>query len=626
MKRINKLTVNNFKFFVGEESLDFDARHILIYGENGSGKSSLYWALYTFLQSSLKVEEEIQKYFDKTDSQNLINRFIDDNEKENISISLELKDDNGILETFEISKNLINTNLETNTGIKRANATSDFINYKLLSRFYDFRNSKDIDIWELFEKEILEYITIEEKNLKDTWDSLKGGLVKIKNKYPVISSQTYKDFELKLKQFNDNINEFIANIIQNTNLILNGNFKENLSISLYYENATYNNFIEGSSTKRDHLVKKPQIILKAKFNDKDIDRPHTFLNEAKLTAIALSIRFSILKTRLIDENILKILVLDDLLISLDMSHRLEVINIILNDEDLKEYQKIILTHDRGFFEMAKDKFEHLQKNKWNFFEMYVDDSGDFEKPFINNESLSYLEKAEGYFKSHDYSVSGNYLRKASEEVIKSKLLETFKPKEKDGLDRTIQKYEEMCKEFKIPISKNLQCLKELTKRVFNPSSHDDIVSPLYKKEINDAINLVKKLQELPQIEILETSIKKGSLLRFNYDEKYEIVYIFLADVKLYTYKGDILNRDSILLSKSMHKLWVNGEWEETWKINDKFFSLEKIFTRIKFFINKSFKYTLDIDNFISNLTLDEEVLNDNIKKLFQRQCQDNNNE
>jgi len=36
----------------------------LVYGNNGSGKSSLFWALYTFLQSSIKPnDDEVKKYF-----------------------------------------------------------------------------------------------------------------------------------------------------------------------------------------------------------------------------------------------------------------------------------------------------------------------------------------------------------------------------------------------------------------------------------------------------------------------------------------------------------------------------------------------------------------------------------
>ena len=64
MQKISKITLNNFKFFYGKVSIDFNRKNILIYGENGSGKSSIYWSLYTFLQSVFKDNAEIRKYFE----------------------------------------------------------------------------------------------------------------------------------------------------------------------------------------------------------------------------------------------------------------------------------------------------------------------------------------------------------------------------------------------------------------------------------------------------------------------------------------------------------------------------------------------------------------------------------
>ena len=54
MQRIKRILLNNFKFFSGESVIDFDGKNMLLYGDNGSGKSSIYWALYTFLQSVFK--------------------------------------------------------------------------------------------------------------------------------------------------------------------------------------------------------------------------------------------------------------------------------------------------------------------------------------------------------------------------------------------------------------------------------------------------------------------------------------------------------------------------------------------------------------------------------------------
>ena len=57
-------------------------------------------------------------------------------------------------------------------------------------------------------------------------------------------------------------------------------------------------------------------------------KPQTYFNEAKLTAIALSIRFALLDTTMASNG--RFLALDDMLISLDMSNRMKVVNYLLD--------------------------------------------------------------------------------------------------------------------------------------------------------------------------------------------------------------------------------------------------------------------------------------------------------
>ena len=67
-KTIEKITFKNFKAFREEQTIDFKNKNVLIYGNNGAGKSSIFWAIYTFLQSSIKTQPEIEKYFRFFDS------------------------------------------------------------------------------------------------------------------------------------------------------------------------------------------------------------------------------------------------------------------------------------------------------------------------------------------------------------------------------------------------------------------------------------------------------------------------------------------------------------------------------------------------------------------------------
>lgn len=53
MSKISQILLSNFKFFNKEEVIDINNNHLLLYGENGSGKSSLFWGIYTLLEASL---------------------------------------------------------------------------------------------------------------------------------------------------------------------------------------------------------------------------------------------------------------------------------------------------------------------------------------------------------------------------------------------------------------------------------------------------------------------------------------------------------------------------------------------------------------------------------------------
>lgn len=55
--RLHLIEIRNFKVF-RECPLNLETRHLLVYSPNGSGESSLYWALYTLLQSMLKEQAQ----------------------------------------------------------------------------------------------------------------------------------------------------------------------------------------------------------------------------------------------------------------------------------------------------------------------------------------------------------------------------------------------------------------------------------------------------------------------------------------------------------------------------------------------------------------------------------------
>ena len=54
--RIDEIKIANFKAFAKEQIITIGRKNLLLYGDNGSGKSSIFWSLYTLYQSCYKKD------------------------------------------------------------------------------------------------------------------------------------------------------------------------------------------------------------------------------------------------------------------------------------------------------------------------------------------------------------------------------------------------------------------------------------------------------------------------------------------------------------------------------------------------------------------------------------------
>lgn len=519
MQRIKSITLENFKFFYGDRNshpqntLEINKNNVLFFGENGSGKSSIYWALYTFLQSCLKTNNTINKYFQANHPENLRNRFCEDND--NSSVEIYFEDDNEVPEIRKISFNASNTSV--GSFVKRTLDSSDFINYKYLSKIYDFRNSEHIDLFPLFEKEVLMFIDFEEEYYdlsntlsgktyaSDWWEFINEAPKKLpKNS----GKNTIKEGSDEYRRFKNNtiprfielLKKFLLEITESANSYLENEFQENYIISFNVESIKCEFNKNLSKRTKDGKIHKPRIPLELRYNHsklpepkKLLHKPHTFLNEARLTAIALAIRLAMLDSRPTFPDTSNILVLDDLLLSLDMSHRNIVLDIIL--KKTTDFQLIILTHDKLFFELAKHKIKSLKQNNWEYFEMYSNIENDIPLPFITK-SLSYIEKAEKYLVLKEYEVAGNFLRKEAESFCKDflPLRLQFKPdytiQDLNGLIQQSINYMKNCG-INIPLFEELD---KHRKFVLNSTSHDSYDVPKFNSEVIECLSTLKQLK------------------------------------------------------------------------------------------------------------------------------------
>ena len=374
MRKIHQIKIKNFKAFQQEQTFDLKGKNILAYGNNGSGKSSLFWALYTLTQSSTKQDEEIQKYFkifiesDKSTHQSLRNVFI--NEDENSFIDLTTIDEHGEKELYTISHDTITSNKDSDTIIQELNQASDFINYKLLHNFYAATHRQEVNLWPVFERDIFPFLMDDTNRVmldkikartSDVERTATGRPVRgrkaeaVKQRIAALNSE----IEILLSQIQTNANDFIKkHFFDDKDVIrLSLQFAKRFNFEKV-RNRLWQPEKEAERHNCLHIKLFVEVFQEVSADWKPIHKIQSFLNEAQLTRIAIGIRIGALRTR-VQTTDFKILVLDDMLISLDMSNRMPIVKMILNqdnDPDLHffdQFQKIILTHDKGFYELIK---------------------------------------------------------------------------------------------------------------------------------------------------------------------------------------------------------------------------------------------------------------------------------
>lgn len=560
MYKIKNIRLNNFKFFFGEQNLKLDKKHTLIYGENGSGKSSIYWALHCFLHSTLKPNvESVQKYFlpISQSEESIKNRYAQDADKSGVSITLEHLDYERYANiNTEISNNVVNT--QTNHEIKLMALSSELINYKVVYNMYLATNKSTIKLFSYFEKNLLEFIDFDQelntiygakisRNSLDWWRYIKKGM----QPYTTMQDPNYGTFQGHVALFNQKLSDYLQLVTRETNRSLQEDFKEDFTIKFKYTKAVYNGFKYGEDGQphgRTKATKAPEIELIVELpnvggiSSTEVKRPHSYLNEARLSAIAIAIRLAILKERYI-EQAPKVMVLDDLLLSLDLGNRSALLKIILKNY-ASRFQLIILTHDRVFFDSV---LKHLpkdeQKSNWRILEMYETESGDKKVPKVVTYQSS-LSKAYAYFKGEnypiDYNACGNNQRQALEEIFKEQF-KAYSLKNDNELVNTeglmIGECIPRAKEMYTKIGFDTDLLNELDihrEQSLNPSSHHNPQSNFYKSELKRTFEIINLLQEHK----IHPLIPKDYIITFS---------VNCDDGSIYNYEVQIL--DDILVYK-----------------------------------------------------------------------------
>lgn len=612
--KINKITIENFKFFLKPFELKPEGKHVLMYGENGSGKSSIYWAAYTLFQSCLKQPEDARKYFDKSHPDSLCNLY--DTENKRSGIEIEFKDENDVKRSYTDGSWVINTRAD---GFMRLSTfASDFMNYKFLSAIFDFKNSMEVDLFKIFEDEIFPFLSLNgqvfdietgeptgKSGVEDWWRYIKQcyetqGMLNRRSEGGVfVHDERYSTYQNLIKDFNDKLQVLLADIADDANRKLE---KTNMPvrISLHLERAAFDKKVKGTLRSYDMKFYTPKIILTAQLldslrkpiADKDICHPRSFFNEAKLTRMALAIRLSIFDRKYQGSDCAKVIFVDDLLISLDMSNRLLVVQQLLDYVD--RYQLFIFTHDKSFYELICDSIsQRNMASNWCYYEMYAIDEevseGRIPEAIINVKE-NYLQQAKSFFTNYDYHASANSLRKECEKQLQRLFpRQMVLAKKEDGtvsmmnLNGLIQNLNDFYNRFDlIPVPTPF--IDQYRKRILNPASHNDNKARVFRSELKMALEEIAEFEKIKKltivgedeiekqefvlevdhegrhIEVVFTPVEKWCKLKYKGNEYYEGIDIKILDIKGFHGKTDGLNIRKLWKSICKYSAYEEGNY------------------------------------------------------------------
>ncbi|MCQ2114392.1 MAG: AAA family ATPase [Bacteroidaceae bacterium] len=576
MKKITKIKIDNYKAYVKEQTIELkNGRNLLLYGENGSGKSSLYHALHHFLRSSV----EPSKQFD-------LNLY-SGQPSGRIEVTFQEYDD----ATGALIPATQNTYIATENAANNTNAVqflnlgyrvSGFLDYAKLLKVYLNKGNRP-NLFALIMELLREYIPINQGlicPITEIYDKVNReiGLNYHRSDY------SYQDLKTKsnslIVAFPDIINDLNGELTRMLSTYF-GNF--NLRIQLVGANMFLN---------EDGYIRDAKIVGKVYLDVQHYGQPmvnyNQTLNEARLSAIAICLYLATLKLRTSNVDT-KILYLDDVFVGLDSSNRRPVIQMLLNE--FRDYQILVSTYDKSWYLLAREIIN--DDIHWSYQELYEGQTtvaGKIVSKPILVDGLSDIDMARKHLydaERPDYPAAANYMRKAYEEMLSSKLFrpalldKELEPIASFRIGPMLKRYlsfldsisgDRYVEDIKLQI---LQLQSHL-KPMLHPLSHYAPDNPIYKNELMEAERLYDTLSQKLDVADYKTRCKvvvpMGGLLMFRiHGTGWIMEYLFELEDHLISYEDVAGNR--CLTKTPMHIVefskFVLGKSKQTLYVNEK---------------------------------------------------------
>ncbi len=518
MKRITNIKLHNFRaFFGGNYQLSMpNGENVLIYGENGSGKSSIYNALKDFFESSEKPDLDFKKHIYSIPNEGSVKVTFSEFPQTN-----PLTPD----DIFDFNTQLPIRSANTSNYIKKANKARAFLSYQELAKSYIAEKDEtgNPNLYNYFIDTLLaDYVftgpNFNGQTIREKWLDIQTGLD--------IGDARFYDFnkaESDIPKYIADLIEQLRIILPTANQYLRDFFKNEIQIDT--KELTINRKAVWGNGYARKKVLKLNIFLYGDPNP--IENYHLFLNEARLSAIAICLYLAAIK-RSPQPDDYKIIFLDDVFIGLDTSNRIPLLELI--KAEFPQHQVFISTYDRFWYETAIRWFNVHNKDKWKYFEVYVHNAEHkegrtFDKPILTSYQSNFA-KGQAALKNEvkpDYPSAANNFRKYAEELLTDKML-IPEAENRNQFIPNSDEYGELTKGYKLTqivenaihflnsIHQDTTLLLELKghlNTLLHPLSHFELASPVYKGELLRIENCLINLT--PFLESIKSNFRVASL-------------------------------------------------------------------------------------------------------------------
>ena len=511
--RIDKITLTDFRGFPGPAPAIFNlgGKNLLVYGENGSGKSSLFYALTEFF--SLKPTRPLSAYKNVFSGQAQADckvsiEFVGDAQAVDWTVSahpcvldFSTPVDDWYTYTFG----------DTDTRTLDAALRAACLDYKSLLNT-NFRHGEGaINLFAIAVEHLLSDYPVPRAGITTTLGKL---WAEVQEATPENGKEKEKEKEKKKTYSIEKINQACLDfntafqpallaLLPQINALMHAlGWQEVVLTALQSPGLAY----QPAKLKRDRVLNGQVLEPKLTFRNQPLERPQTFLNEARLSALGLALYLAgrLTSTPTAPSSALKLLVLDDVLIGLDHSNRLPVLDVLA--DLFSDWQIVLMTHDRGWFDLAR---HHLSDGNWACYEIYEGDtSATAPMPIVRKTEKrpapALLAKGRQLLLLGYVEAAANYTRQAFEsglrgacEFQKVPMNYTADPsahKAQDFLD-ALKKSPKPTKVAQADWSACLQRIEMFKKVVMNPYSHPSAPN-IPRQEVVDAADAVEKFLEL----------------------------------------------------------------------------------------------------------------------------------